>query len=364
MTTPTLNPPEQQAAPAAAAKPEVVLGESRKRRSVRYPVLLAVPGALAAFILFAWTQGATPADLWQTLTQGVLQNSTFFQQTLVRAVPLVLAALAVVIPARAGLVNVGGEGQLILGAVAATGVGVAAGAAVPGPLSWLICVLAGAAAGALWGALCGALRVWFRAPEAVTTVLANFIAISLMLYLLYQPWRDPEGTGQPQSRPLDSSAMLPLIPGTRVSVAIIAVLVVAAGIWWLLARTNWGFRLRVSGGNPEAARRAGLPTGRLSISAIALGGALAGIGGALNLIGLEGQLRPDITIGFGFVAFLAAFLARGNAIKATLLALLFSAIVVAGNPLQLRAGLDGSAVYVLLGCLCLGMAALSHRRTR
>lgn len=277
--------------------------------------------------------------------------------------PLILAALAVVIPARAGLVNVGGEGQLLLGAVAATGIGVAVGAASPGPVSWILCVAAGALAGALWGAMCGALKVWFRAPEPVTTVLANFIAISIMLYLLYQPWRDPDGTGQPQSRPLDSSAMLPLFPGTRVSVAILVVVGIAAAVWWLLARTNWGFGLRVTGGNPEAARRAGLPTARLSISAIACGGALAGIGGALNLIGLEGQLRPDITTGFGFVAFLAAFLARGSVAKATLLALLFSAIVVASNPLQLRAGLDGSAVYVLLGCLCLGMAALSRRRT-
>lgn len=335
----------------------------RPRRGIKHPVLFAVPAALAAFILFAWTQEATPLDLWEALNQGVLQNATFIQQTLVRAVPLVLAALAVVIPARAGLVNVGGEGQLILGAVAATGLGVAVGASLPGPFSWVLCILIGALAGGLWGAMCGALKVWFRAPEPVTTVLANFIAISIMLYLLYQPWRDPEGTGQPQSRPLDPAVMLPTIPGTRVSIAILLVAGFAVLVWWLLARTNWGFRIRVTGGNPEAAWRSGLPTARLSIASIALGGAMAGVGGALNLIGLEGQLRPDITIGFGFVAFLAAFLAKGSVVKATLLALLFSAIVVASNPLQLRAGLDGSAVYVLLGCLCLGMAALSRRRT-
>lgn len=334
----------------------------KSQRGFRHPALLVVPGALAVFILFSWAQGATPADLWDALVQGILQNPTYFQQTLVRAVPLILAALAVIVPARAGLVNVGGEGQLILGAVAATGIGVAVGATVGGPFAWLVCLTAGAAAGGLWGAICGALRVWFRAPEPVTTVLANFIAISIMLYLLYQPWRDPEGTGQPQSRPLADSVMLPFIPGTRVSVAILAVVALTVATWWLLTRTTWGFRLRVNGGNHEAARRAGLPTARLSISAIALGGALAGLGGALNLIGMEGQLRPDVTIGFGFIAFLAAFLARGNPIKATFLALLFSAIAVASNPLQLRAGLDGSVTYVLLGCLCLGMAALSRRR--
>ncbi len=350
------------AAPAPAEVPGAGRTSGASRRTELRAIAIAVPAAVLLFIIFAWTQGATPGDLWLTLTQGVFGNSTFIQQTLVRSVPLVLAALAVVIPARAGLVNVGGEGQLVFGAVAATGIGVAVGGLVPGPLVWAACILAGAVAGGLWAAMCGALRVWFKAPEPVTTVLANFIAISVMLYLLYQPWRDPQGTGQPQSRPLDSTALLPMIPGSRVSVAIFAVVMLVVLTWWLLSRTTWGFLLRVTGGNPEAARRSGLPAGRLSIGAIAAGGALAGIGGALNLIGLEGQLRPDITGGLGFVAFLAAFLARGSVLKATVLAVLFAAIVAAGNPLQLRAGLDGSAVYVLLGCLCLAMAVISHRR--
>lgn len=332
------------------------------RRWSGYPALLAVPVAVAAFVLFAWTQGATPQMLMETLVRGVLGNPTFAEQTLVRAVPLVLASLAVVVPARAGMVNVGGEGQLVLGAVAATGVGVGVGAAVPGPLTWLLCVLAGALAGAAWSAMCGALRVWARAPEAVTTVLANFIAVDLMLFLLYQPWRDPDGSGQPQSRPLEPQAMLPMIPGTRFNLALVVAAVLVGLTWWSLKRTGWGFHLRITGGNPEAARRAGLPIARLSGSAMAFGGALAGVGGALNLLAVEGQLRPDITTGFGFVAFLAAFLAVGRVLRATLLAVLFAGIVVAGNPLQLLAGLDGSAVYVLLGSLCLGMAALSSRR--
>lgn len=356
MTTTT---PARTAQTTAASRPLPAVRAAKK--AIR-PVL-SVVGALAVFTALAVTQGSTVSGIVEAFTVG-LNNPNFWQQTIIRAVPLILAAVGVAIPARAGLVNVGAEGQLIAGSVAATGFGLIVGSAVPGPLSWLICALAGAPAGGLAAALCAVLRVKVNAPEAVTTLLMNFILLDIMLFLLYQPWKDPNGSGQPQSKPLDTSAMLPLIPGTKFSIAIVLVLAVCAVVWWLANRTDWGFRITVAGGNPEAATRSGISITATSLQAMALGGSLAGLGGALNLIGLEGQLRPDILTSFGFIAFLAAFVARSNIIGSVIAAFCFAALMVASNPLQLRAGLDGSAVYVLLGLACLALTALaSSKRT-
>lgn len=324
--------------------------------SVLIPSLVALLAALAVFVALALAEGATIDGLINALSGGVFGNPNYFQQVLIKAIPLVLAAVAVAIPARAGLVNVGGEGQLIMGAIVATGVGVGLGSSVTGPLVWVVSAVGGALAGGLWAGFCAALRVWFNAPEGVTTLLMNFIALDIMLFLLYQPWKDPAGSGQPQSRPLADSAVLPTIPGTRISTALLVVVVFVAFAWWLLNKTGWGFKLTVAGGNPEVASRSGLSTVRLSLQSMLLGGAFAGLGGALNLIGVEGQLRPDVTVTFGFVAFLAAFVCRNKVIPTALVATFFAAVLVASNPLQLRAGLDGSATYVLLGLVCLALA--------
>ncbi|TWH44411.1 ABC transporter permease [Rhodococcus rhodochrous] len=320
------------------------------------PPLVALVAALAIFVVLALVQGSTIDGLINALTKGVFGNPNYLQQVLTKAIPLVLAAVAVTIPARAGLVNVGGEGQLIMGGIVATGVGLALGSSLTGPLVWVVSAAGGALAGALWGGICAALRVWFNAPEGVTTLLMNFIALDIMLFLLYQPWKDPNGSGQPQSRPLEDSAILPMIPGTRISTALLVVIVVVFAAWWLMNKTSWGFKLTVAGGNSEVATRSGLSTVRLSLESMLLGGALAGLGGALNLLGVEGQLRPDVTATFGFVAFLAAFVCRNKVLPTAIVATVFAAILVASNPLQLRAGLDGSATYVLLGLLCLGLA--------
>jgi simple sugar transport system permease protein len=281
-----------------------------------------------------------------------------------RSVPIVLAALAVSVPARAGLVNVGGEGQLIVGAVAATGVGVHFGNSVPGVLGWTLMALGGIVAGAAWGGIAGFLRVSLNANEAVTTLLLNFIANDLMLYLLYQPWKDPQGSGQPESRPLTSNEVLPHLFGSSINLGVIVALVVAAGVWVLLQRSGWGFALRVVGGNQNAARRAGLPVNRLMLSSMLVGGGLAGLGGMLYLAGTQLQLLPGGTATYGYIAFLAAFLGRHNPARVVLAALLFSAIAISAPGLQLDYGFDGSVVDVLLALIVAAPLALSSRRAR
>jgi simple sugar transport system permease protein len=164
---------------------------------------------------------------------------------------------------------------------------------------------------------------------------------------------------------LANHAQLPKVFGQlNLGVVIAAVLVVA--VWLALTRTGWGFALRVVGGNAQAAHRAGLRVDRLLLSSIVAGGALAGIGGMLNLAGVELQLRPDITLTFGYVAFLASWLGRHQPAKVLVAALLFSALAVGGNALQLQYGLDGTVVDVLLGLIVMAPLAmhLLNRRAR
>jgi simple sugar transport system permease protein len=349
---------------ASAPRPRFSINPVTAGKRIIRPIL-SVAAALAVFAALALAQNAPIGGIIEAFTIG-LNNPNFWQQTVVRAVPLMIAAVGVAIPARAGLVNVGAEGQLIAGSVAAAGVGLLVGSAFPGPLSWLVCAVAGMLAGGVVAGFCAYLRVRVNAPEAVTSLLINFILLDVMLFLLYQPWKDPNGSGQPQTRPLEPAVMLPMLPGTRISIAILVALAVCGFAWWLATRTDWGFRITVAGGNPEAAVRSGISITKTSVQAMALGGGLAGLGGALNLIGLEGQLRPDILTSFGFIAFLAAFVARSNILGSLVAAFCFAALMVASNPLQLRAGLDGSAVYVLLGLACLALTALAStlRTTR
>ncbi|AYG03246.1 ABC transporter permease [Gryllotalpicola protaetiae] len=318
-------------------------------------VVGAYLACVVVFAAFAAWQGADPGTLLPAMLQSTVLNPTALTQTLLRAVPIGFAALAAVVPARAGLVNVGAEGQLIMGAVAATGVGLAVGTHVPGPLALIATVAAGGVAGAVWAGISAVFRIWFRAAESVTSLLLNFVASDVMLFLIYEPWKDPAGSGQPQSRPLPGDVRLGDLTSTGLNASVIVLALAAVGVWLLLRRTGWGFALRVIGGNPEAARRSALPSWSLLLSAMLVGGLLAGLGGALNLIGVEGQLRPGITTTFGYVGFLAAFLGRNDAIRATLAALLFAAIALSGNGLQLVAGLDGNIVNVLLGSIVLTM---------
>jgi len=372
--------PEVSTAPEAST-PEVIVATDASRDAKGLGRLVAMLGDASgwkrlAVTLFAYivslglfaallgSQKADPLTVFNSILHSALLSDGSVAAVVLRAVPIVLAALAVSVPARAGLVNVGGEGQLIVGAVAATGVGVHFGNSVPGVIGWTLMALGGIAAGALWGGIAGFLRGSLNANEAVPTLLLNFIANDLMLYLLYQPWKDPQGSGQPESRPLTSNEVLPHLFGSSINLGVIVALVVAAGVWVLLQRSGWGFALRVVGGNQNAARRAGLPVKRLMLSSMMVGGGLAGLGGMLYLAGTQLQLLPGGTATYGYIAFLAAFLGRHNPARVVLAALLFSAIAVSAPGLQLNYGFDGNIVDVLLALIVAAPLALSSRRAR
>ncbi len=321
----------------------------------------ALGGALVVFAVFMKAKGADPVAAYREMLSSV----TSWKQVgeiLIRGTPIILAALAVSVPARAGLINVGGEGQLVIGGVAAAGVALGLGDTASPVLVTVLMILAAALAGAAWSALAAVLRVYVDINESVTTLLMNYLAVDLMLYLIYDAWKDRNGSGQPATPALPVADRLPLVGQSRIHAGIVIALVLAVLVYVLFKKTSFGFRLAVVGGNPEAAHRAGLRVGLLLIGAMALGGALAGIGGYAQLAGTEFKLRPGFLVGYGYVGFLASWLARHKPLGVVGAALLLSAVVIGGDSLQLESNLPAASVNVLMGLLLLAVFGFSTKR--
>ncbi len=332
------------------------------RRAVRWLVPPLV--ALAVFAVFLVMKGASPASVLEAMWDSAFGDPESTGETLLRMLPLLMAALAVAVPARAGLFNIGGEGQLVLGAVGAMAMSMALDGALPTAPTLALMAVGGAVAGMAWAAIPGLLRVFTKTNEAITSLLLNYVASILLAWLVFEPWKDPQSLGQAYSEELTGGARLPVIWGDRVHLGVVLVLVVPVALWALLRFTPWGFKLRVVGGNPEAARRAGLRVGGLGLAAMAVGGALAGLGGMLEVAGVEGRLRPDIMVGYGYIGFLASWLARHDPIKAVGASLALAAIAVGGVGLRLSSGLSGAAVNVLMALLLLAVLGWSQKGAR
>ncbi len=325
-------------------------------------IVVALAGALALFGVLMILKGTNPLVAYADMITSTLTDEASVEGILVRATPIALAALAVSIPARAGLINVGGEGQLIVGGVAAMGVALALDGSGPGWLRLVLMGVAAAAAGAAWSALAAVLRLAVGISESVTTLLLNYIALDLMYFLIYDVWKDRQGSGQPATRALTGSERLGLLGDTRVHLGLLLAVVATVVVAVVFRRTTWGFRLRVVGGNTEAARRAGLRVGALLVSGMAVGGALAGLGGYAQLAGAEYKLRSGFVAGYGYVAFLASWLARHRPVGVSGAAVLLTAIAIGGDSLQLDAGLPAASVNVLMALVLLGVFGFSKKR--
>jgi len=324
----------------------------------------ALAGAFIVFSAILVLQGSNPLTVLAGTWSSTFTDSASLQQILVKATPFALGALAVVVPARAGLVNVGGEGQVLIGAVGAAGTALLLDENAPGIVVLLAMLVAGAAAGAIWAGLAALLRLTVKVNEAISTLLLNYVALDLLLFLIYQPWKDPNGSGQPATRPLAEGARIPVFTGTAVHVGLVIALVSAVIVWLVLQRTSWGFRLSVVGGNPEAARRAGMPVARLLLTAMLLGGALAGIAGMVHFAGVEYKLRPGLTTNIGYIGFLASWLARHRPVAVLLASLAFAAITVAGDSMQIDSGLPAATVNILTGLVLVAVLGWTQKKVR
>jgi simple sugar transport system permease protein len=280
-----------------------------------------------------------------------------WQDVLVRATPFVLCGLAVAVPARAGLVNIGGEGQFQFSMVVVTAAVLALGDSLPAIVLLPLLVVVGMLGGVVWAGIAAILRVTVNLNEALSTLLLNFVSPLILAYFVFGPWRDPSAFNLPVSKQFSDAARLPTYGLTQLHLGILLALVAAIVVWVILDLTRWGFGARVVGGNPEAARRAGLPVTRIMFVALITGGALAGLGGMTEVTGIEGVLRPNIGVGFGYIGFLASWLVGHRPLDLLGSSFVLASISVAGDSLQINAGLPSTSVYVLMAVVLLVVLA-------
>jgi ABC-type uncharacterized transport system permease subunit len=311
-----------------------------------------------ARIITAFQSGA-PADIATAIRP--------LTETLVAATPLIFVALAVAISFRTGMFNVGGDGQLIMGALGATTVAIALQTSgLPALVILLLAIVAGTLSGALWGFIPGFLKARTGAHEVITTIMLNYVAAQVVLFALRGDFlRNPSG-GQPISKNMtpwvDVPSLLPL-PGLRLDFGFIVALLMAGAVSWLLFRTTKGFELRAAGFNMTAARYAGMSAGGSMMLAMALSGGLAGMGGSFMVIGTVGQLSNDLSGGIGFNAIALALLASLRPSGVVLAGLLFGALTTGGKLMGIQSGIPFDLLFFIMALVIMFVAAPGLIRT-
>jgi ABC-type uncharacterized transport system permease subunit len=325
---------------------------------------LAAPVAAAALALvlsavpLAWA-GAPVLAAYGRLLEGALGSIFALTETLARATPLILTGLAAAVAFRAKLWNIGAEGQLYAGALAAVAVGSGA-LGLSGALLMPAVVLAGALAGALLLLVPALLKVRLGVDEVVTTLLLNFVVLLFVQMMLEGPLQDPMGMGWPQSPPVLPEAELPnLVPRTRLHLGLVLALVLAVLAWLYTIRTVWGFEARAVGANVEAARYAGMPVGTVLVRTALISGALAGIAGASEVAGLKGYLTQDLSPGFGYAGIVVAMLAQLNPLGCVVSALFVAGVFVGADSMSRALGVSSYLANLIVATALLTMLLAS-----
>jgi simple sugar transport system permease protein len=317
--------------------------ERREETPLYLQIAIPIAAVIATLIVcsgLVWLSGTNVAEAYRLLLFSTFQSRYDIQDTLVKAAPLLLTGLAVLVAFRAKFWNIGAEGQLMAGAIAACWVG---------QREWLpvfslipLMILGAAIFGALWALLPALLKVRLKVDDVVTTLLLNFIMLYGVTALLEGPWRDPR-SGYPNSPSIRYEAEFPFLPGVHVHLGVLLAVVAAIVVWWMLARTTLGFSIRAVGHNPAASEYAGMKVGRVVIVAALISGALAGLAGAGEVGGVRFQVTSDLTSGYGYAGIVIATLAELNPLGA-IPAALFFAIIFNGAGTMARA--TGVPIYL------------------
>jgi general nucleoside transport system permease protein len=326
-------------------------------RAIRQAAVGAIIGAVIvlALGLFLAVLRYDPTRAAYALFDGAFGSwYAFASGTLVRGTPLVLTGLAVAVAFRAGVFNVGAEGQFLMGATAAAALALY-GPALNRPLVILLCFIAGSILGALWAAIAAILRTRFHVLEVISTIMLNFAAMYLVSYLVRGPMQEPTHV-YPQTAAIPAAAELPRLPAVRLHLGFFIALAAAGSTWWVIRNTAAGFRLRATGANPDAARSAGgVNVNQVVFSAFAISGALAGLAGAIEVQGVTFALYENISPGYGYTAIAVALLARLDAALVVPAGILFGALEAGAAAMQRDAGVPSVVVAVVEAALILAL---------
>jgi simple sugar transport system permease protein len=337
------------------------------RNEVEDLVIVPLFAVVAALILGALTMLATNVGLatigqsYVALLKGSVGSLNALSETLTSAIPLVLAGLGLALGFRAGLFNIGAEGQLLMGGMAAVVTGFSF-ATLPAAILLPMSLLAGALAGALYASIAGWLRAATGAHEVISTIMLNLISYRLLDYMLRLPAIQKEGRADPISKSVPEAAELPRLltfidPNLRVHAGVFLMLAMVAVVWWILFRAKLGFEFRASGESAEAARFAGIRSGLIIVLAMAVAGGLAGLAGANQVLGVLGRATPGFSAGIGFDAIAVALLGRSHPVGVLFAGLLFGALEAGGRQMQVDAGVGIDLIGIIQALIIVFVAA-------
>ena len=316
----------------------------------------AIAVALLLFGVFVALGGHDPIAVYKALYVGGFGTRFSIEGTLTQASPIILTALCTAVPARVGLLVIGGEGALVLGGLAAVLCATAV-AAAPGPIGALVALLGGVCVGALWIAAVGALKHWRGVNETISSLLRNYIAIAIFNHLISGPVRDFSQTLKATSWTVPPAFGIGSMPGWSVHWGLVVGVSLCLVLFVVLRYTTAGFSMDILGGNRRAAQVAGLPIGRLLILACVIGGGAAGLAGAIEVLAVHGAASESLIVGFGYTGILVAFLARQNPLAVIPVAMLVGGISASGGLLQRRFGMPDATTQVLQGLIFLCVLA-------
>ncbi|MEW5954444.1 MAG: ABC transporter permease [Bacillota bacterium] len=318
------------------------------------PVLSVILALLTGGVALALS-GKDPLAVYYIMFSRAFGSTYGLSETAVRAIPLLLAGLGVALAFRMQLWNIGGEGQLFMGAIAAGWVALS----FPQAPAWVLLpamFAAGGLAGGLWAFLPSIPRAYLGVNEIITTLMLNYVAILTLDYLVYGPWRDPGGYNFPLSAPFGAGAILPAFGDTRIHAGLLFGLIIAVIFYIVIYRSRWGYEIRVIGESPAAARYAGINIPRNIMLVMFVSGAICGLAGMAEVSGVIHRMQPGISAGYGYTAIIIAWLAKLNPFAIILVAFLFGGLQVggfiaqtSGVPAAMVAMLQGSLLFFVLG---------------
>jgi len=322
-------------------------------RAVLSVLLALVAAGFLGSLAFALAGGEVSAT-WRALIKGALGSGYSLSEILLKAAPLTLTGLAVALCRHLNLWNIGAEGQFVFGALSACAVGLSMPPGWPAYLGLPLALAAAIAGGAAYSLGPALLKARLGVSEILSTLLLNYVALLFMEHLYFGPWRDPLGMGFPGTAELPQAVWLPALFGSRVHWGLPLALGLSGAVWLLLARTRWGFSARVLGLSPQAAAYAGFSSVSLTVTAMCLSGALAGLAGAGELLGVQHRLQDGLASGLGFTGIIVAFLARQNPLAVPLAALFLGGLLVGADQLQTELRLPGAVIATLQAALLFG----------
>lgn len=300
--------------------------------------------------IFLFFQGVSPIEAYSAIVSSAFGSVYDLSETVVKALPLAMVSLAVMLCFTMLIWNIGAEGQALIGALAAA----AMVRYFPIDNRFLmlsLMLLASATAGGLWAGIAGLLKAKWNVNEIISTLMLNYVAIKLLEYFVYGPWRDPSSLGFPMTKPFIDSARLPSLWDTRIHMGLYGLFILTAVMWLLLKKARWGYEIRVMGNNARAAHYAGMNYAKSVVWVMFFSGAIAGIAGMCEVSGLQGRLQAGFSAQYGYTAIIVAWLSHLNPLFSLIVAFLMGALLVGGEALQISMGLPLASAMVLQGLI-------------